>query len=103
MSHPLHRAGFKPAQINYEALGHLKWAYRRQPERAPEVWRAVRDLFDRLGLSPVLTGPVPTLCAVANSFPTIAGEELAATHKQLLLDWWELHTAVYHLLVKAVV
>ena len=44
--HPSDRAGFKQAQINYEALGHLKWAYRRQPECAPEVWGAGDFLQD---------------------------------------------------------
>ena len=34
--------------IDYEYLSHLKC----QPKRAAEFWRVVRDLFDRLGLSP---------------------------------------------------
>ena len=40
--------------IDYECLSHLKWAFRRQPERAAEFWRVVRDLFDRLGVMDAL-------------------------------------------------
>ena len=73
VSNPVPDFGFSGFQssndvhIDYECLSHLKWAFRRQPERAAEFWRVVRDLFDRLGLSPVLTGPVPTAHNVSTS------------------------------------
>ena len=46
--------------IDFKAVAHLKWSPRQQPDRAPEVKRAIRDAVDRSGLSLILTGPVPT-------------------------------------------
>jgi hypothetical protein len=40
--------------LDYGALKHLKWSPRRQPERAIEVGRAIRDVVDRSKLRKVL-------------------------------------------------
>ena len=38
---------FAAAPLDFKALAHLKWSPRQQPDRAPEVKRAVRDAVDR--------------------------------------------------------
>ena len=89
--------------INYTTLNYLKWSPRRQPERAPEFWRAARDALDRAGLTPIVQGKVPTALNVAEVFPTLSYTSLQSVQQLLLARWWELNTAVYHLLSAAVV
>ena len=47
--------------IDYNALKHLRWSPRRQPERVVEASRAIRDVTDRTGLGRILQQPAPTL------------------------------------------
>ena len=96
-----HHAGLK---IDYNALQHLHWSPRLQPERASEVSRAIRDVLDRAGLSCVLHRPDPD----HDSFMQYAescglSDSDALSHFDAALRcWWELNTALYYVLSPAI-
>ena len=57
--------------LDYGALKHLKWSPRRQPERAVEVSRAIRDVVDRSKIRKVLQHPAPSRKLLQNQFKTL--------------------------------
>ena len=91
------------APIDFKAVAHLKWSPRQQPERAPEVKRAIRDAVDRSGLSMVLSGPVPTRSAFMNIYlGTMPAAALEARYAMVLRRWWDLNTILYYLISPAI-
>ena len=40
--------------LDYKCAAHIRWNPRKDPERAPEVMRQLRDILDRTGLSKLL-------------------------------------------------
>ena len=89
--------------VNYDALKHLKWSPRKQPERAAEVSRCIRDVVDRTTLSRVLQRPAPSYEQFAQ-FAKAAGvpdAQLHAAHQVALVEWWDMNTALYYLLAPA--
>ena len=57
--------------LDYGALKHLKWSPRRQPERAVEVSRAIRDVVDRSKLRKVLQHPAPSRKMLRDQFKAL--------------------------------
>ena len=94
---------FAAAPVDYKAVAHLKWSPRQQPDRAPEVKRAIRDAVDRSGLSLIMSGPVPTRIAFMDLYTgTMPAAALDARYEMVRRRWWDLNTALYYLISPAV-
>ena len=92
------------SHIDYNALQHLRWSPRKQPDRVVEVGRAIRDVTDRTGLGRVLQHPAPTLIHFEKYANAVGMQpcQVQDAYRAAAREWWDLNTALYYVLSPAI-